>query len=96
MLTPSSEMAYPRNHYRHLLGQTICDCPIEGTCCECGTPCTDHDLVGDWYWCSNCIDRHLEADHRILARLTRWILTLLWPVLWMGGWILGMVTRRAK
>lgn len=46
---------------------------IIGKCCECGTGCTERDLIGngmiqdglgEWprLWCSNCIDRHLNED----------------------------------
>ena len=52
-----------------------CDCPFTGLCCECSQPCKDHDLVGNateqdglgsWpkFWCSNCINTHLEEDAR--------------------------------
>ena len=46
-----------------------CNCPLDGLCCECGKPCSDHDLVGNQielgfpvYWCSECIDKHLVED----------------------------------
>jgi hypothetical protein len=39
-----------------------CECPIEGKCFECGSPCTDHDLVADYYWCDACIGQHLRND----------------------------------
>lgn len=38
------------------------DLPMDGTCCECGRPCNDHDLVGDLYWCNSCVEKALEAD----------------------------------
>ncbi len=40
--------------------QGICSCPKDGFCCECGTPCTDHDLVADYHWCGYCINKHLD------------------------------------
>lgn len=42
-------------------GKLICDCPVTGECFECHTPCTDHDLVADWYWCNTCTNRSLDA-----------------------------------
>jgi hypothetical protein len=46
---------------------------IIGECCECGSPCTERDLVGnalesdglgDWpkLWCGNCINRALQEE----------------------------------
>ena len=56
----------PQNHWKP---DGTCDCPIVGPCSECGSPCTDHDLVGNQtelgfpvLWCSQCINRHWEED----------------------------------
>ena len=38
------------------------DYSMDGTCCECGRPCNDHDLVGDLYWCNSCVEKSLAAD----------------------------------
>lgn len=44
----------------HFTPDGSCSCPITGTCHECNKPCTDHDLVADYYWCSECLDRSWE------------------------------------
>ena len=52
-------MSIVKHHYG---GDPECECPYDGKCCECGKPCNDHDLVADWYWCNECITRHLDED----------------------------------
>lgn len=47
---------------QHWRPDGTCDCPFDGTCCECGKLCNDHDLVADWWWCGECINRHLDED----------------------------------
>ena len=50
-----------------------CNCPITGTCGECGADYTDHDLIGhgteqdglgSWpkFWCNICINKHWGMD----------------------------------
>ena len=50
------------NHWRP---DGTCDCPFDGQCGECHKPCNDHDLVADWYWCAECINRHLDEDEKM-------------------------------
>lgn len=45
-----------------------CDCPLTDVCGECGKPVTDHDLVADWYWCGQCINKHLDEDKSSQAK----------------------------
>lgn len=45
-------------HFRNEEG--TCNCPITGNCFKCQTPCTDHDLVADYYWCNTCINKTLD------------------------------------
>jgi hypothetical protein len=55
----SKDMTLPYDHWKP---DGTCSCPMDGICCECGKPCNDHDLVGDFWWCAECIDRHLDED----------------------------------
>jgi len=48
-------------HKDHWVGGK-CACPLDGKCIECGKPCNDHDLVADYHWCNECINRALDND----------------------------------
>ena len=48
---------------------------ILGPCCECGTDCTEHDLIGnammsdglgEWpkLWCNTCVTKHLDEYNK--------------------------------
>lgn len=43
-----------RDHFRP---DGSCDCPMDGKCIECGRACNDHDMVADWWWCGDCVNR---------------------------------------
>lgn len=59
VLKERTVMALPPNHFA---ADGSCSCTFDGKCCECGKPCNDHDLVADWWWCGECINRHLDED----------------------------------
>lgn len=44
-----------------LLNRTgSCGIPVSEKCCVCGTPCTDSDLVGNSYMCTECLNKDLD------------------------------------
>ena len=43
-----------------------CNCPLDGNCITCNNPCSDHDLVGDIYWCNTCVTKSWDEYEKQL------------------------------
>ena len=36
---------------------------------ECGGPCTERDIVADWYWCQPCAEKSLDEYEKKYGKI---------------------------